>query len=393
MTGPSPAARPSGAPKLLFLVTEDWAFWRHRLPMALAAKAAGYDVAVACRVRDHGPRIEALGIRIISLPWDRRGVNPLAEARLLLRVQAVLRREMPDLVHSVALKPAVHGALAADLTGRPPVVTTVAGLGWVYISDSLKARLVRPVITWLFRWLLNRPDRRLMVQNPDDRAFFADRGVVRADRIALVPGSGVDMDLLPPAPEPDGPPLFCYVGRMLADKGLNELAEAARRLRDAGRPVRLALVGEPDPGNPASLDADTLRAWEAEGLCKWWGHRDDIADVWKQAHVAVLPSYREGLPKALLEAACVGRPGIAADAPGSRDVVADGTTGLLVPVRDSAALAEAMAALADDAPRRRAMGMAARARVEAEFSAERIGAQTVDLYRSLLGDRAPGGTG
>ncbi|WP_413204484.1 glycosyltransferase family 4 protein [Rhodospirillum sp. A1_3_36] len=370
---------------VLFLVTEDWAFWRHRRPMARAARDAGFQVSVACRVHEHRARIEAEGFRVLPLPWNRQGVNPFEELVLLAKVIALLRREKPDLLHNVAIKPAVHGSLGALVAGTPAVVTTVAGLGYIYVSDSFKARCLRAVFTPLFRILFNQRKRMLMVQNTDDRAFFVDQGIVSADRIALIPGSGVDVDLFPLAPEPEGPPLFVYVGRMLADKGLRELAGAARLLKERGVPFRLALVGEPDAGNPATLDEATLRAWQTEGLLEWWGHRDDIPALWRESHVAVLPTfYREGLPKALLEAAAAGRPCVTTDAPGCRDFVVDGETGILVPPRSVEPLAEAMAALATDAETRVRMGAAARARVIDGFSAEAIGAQTVALYRTTL---------
>jgi glycosyltransferase involved in cell wall biosynthesis len=267
----------------------------------------------------------------------------------------------------------------------------MAGMGFVYISDSPKARILRPIITALFRVLFNRRGRMLMVQNADDRAFFVDQGIVPADRVAMVRGSGVDLELFTPAPEraltPGTAPLFVYLGRMLADKGLYELAGAARILKERGVPFRLALVGEPDAGNPATLNEATLRGWEAEGLLEWWGHRDDIPALWQESHVAVLPSYREGLPKALLEAGAAGRPSITTDAPGCRELVVDGETGILVPLCSVEPLAEAMATLATEPETRARMGAAARARVVEGFSAEAIGAQTVALYRALLDGR------
>ncbi|MGB1027573.1 MAG: glycosyltransferase family 4 protein, partial [Rhodospirillaceae bacterium] len=329
------------------------------------------------------------------LPFNRRGVNPFGELRLLSRVIGLLRRERPDLIHNVAIKPAVHGGIAAWCAGAPPVATTMAGMGYVYISDDLKARLLRPLITGLFRWILDKPRRVLMVQNADDKAFFAGtaarKGILAAERVSLVRGSGVDTQSLQPLaepPQPEGSPVrFAYVGRMLTDKGLVELADAARILKAEGAPVEIVLIGEPDPGNPKSIPEERLKSWEAEGLLSWWGHRDDMAEVWGQCHGAVLPSYREGLPKALLEAGACGRASITTDAPGCRELVVDGETGLLVPVRSVEPLAEALRRLAQDPARRQAMGLAARERVVAGFSAEAIGRETVAVYRRLLADR------
>ncbi|WP_051013743.1 glycosyltransferase family 4 protein [Pararhodospirillum photometricum] len=380
---PSKAPEPPPRRRLLYLVTEDWAFWLHRRAMAQAAVAAGWDVAVACRVQHHRAAIEGLGVRVIELPWNRQGVNPLTELALLARVVRVLRRERPDLIHAAALKPVVHGALAADVAARVPVVGSVEGLGYVFINNTLKARLVRPVIETALRLFLNRPRRRLVVQNTDDQAFFRDRGLVRPERIALIPGAGVDLTTFAPTPLPEGPCVITYVGRMLIDKGLGELIQAARLLRQRGVAHRLRLVGAPDPGNPASLDEATLQAWHAEGVVEYLGQRDDIPALWATSHVAVLPSYREGLPKSLLEAAACARPAVTTDVPGCRDLVVANETGLIVPARDAEALADALATLAQDLERCRRLGLQARERVARAYSDQAVGDAVLALYGSL----------
>ncbi|MGC2854542.1 glycosyltransferase family 4 protein [Novispirillum sp. DQ9] len=377
-------------PLLLFVVTEDWAFWSHRLPMAEAAMAAGFSVAVACRVAAHRARIEARGIRVLPLRHLRReSLNPFHEARAVAELVALYRRERPALVHHVALKPVLYGALAARLAGVPAAVNALAGMGFVFTATSLKARLLRPGIVTAFRLLLNRPGDRVLVQNPDDHALFVERGLVPAGRVVLIPGSGVDTDAFVPTPEQDGPPVALCVARLLWDKGIGELVAAARLLRDRGVPLRIQVAGDPDPANPRAIPAETLAEWSAEGVVEFLGRRDDIAALTARSHIAVLPSYREGMPKALLEGAAGGRPLVTTDVPGCRALVADGVNGLLVPVRDPAALADTLARLALDPTLRRRLGAEARRQAEEIYSSRAIGAAVAGLYRSLVPTSAP----
>lgn len=372
-------------PLLLYVVTEDWAFWSHRLPMAEAAMAAGFSVAVACRVTAHRARIEARGIRVIALKHLRReSLNPLTEARAVAELAALYRRERPALVHHVAMKPVLYGALAARLAGVPAVVNALAGMGFVFTASSAKARLLRPAIIAAFRLLLNRRGDRVLVQNPDDRALFVDRGLVAAERVVLIPGSGVDTDAFVPTPEPPGPPVALCVARLLWDKGIGELVEAARLLRARGVSLRIQVAGDPDPANPRTIPPETLAAWTAEGLVEFLGRRDDIAALTAASHIAVLPSYREGMPKALLEGAAGGRPLVTTDVPGCRALVNHGVNGLLVPVRDPEALADALARLAQEDDLRRRLGAEARRQAEEIYSSRAVGAAIAALYRSLL---------
>ncbi|HEY0524988.1 MAG TPA: glycosyltransferase family 4 protein [Stellaceae bacterium] len=386
------AAQRRPRPKILFVVTEDWYFCSHRLPMARAARDLGCEVVVATRVDSHGEAIGAEGFRLVPLRrLDRRSADPLREAAAVRELYALYRRERPDLVHHVALKPVLYGALAARLAGVPSVVNALAGLGFVFASATPAARLLRPAVTSAFRFLLDRPGSRLLVQNEDDRAFFAGSGLVAAERIALVRGSGVDIARLAPTPDPAAAdagavPIAALVGRMLWDKGVGEAVEASRKLRQRGVALRLALVGRPDPANPRSIPEATLRGWQAEGVAEWWGHRDDIAEIWRHASIALLPSYREGLPKALLEAAACGRPMLATDVPGCRELVRHEANGLLVPVRDAAALADALARLAADPALRRRLGAAARRTVEGEYAETAIAGAVQALYREMLGN-------
>ncbi len=383
-------------PILLYLVTEDWYFLSHRLPMAKAAQKAGYDVHVATRVGESGAEIEALGFCLHPLSWPRGSLSPFARIAIWRDVRALFRRLSPDLVHNVALEPTIIGSFAA--LGLPMVrLNALAGLGFAFTSRMLKARATGAVLGRILKWLLNRPLTAVLVQNEDDRAALVRLGV-RADHIFLIPGSGVDTDVLKPLPEPDGSLTAAFVGRLLDDKGVRTLVAAHERISRGPRPIQLLLAGETDPANPASISADEIGRWERRPGISILGHVDDIREVWARAHIAVLPSRREGLPKSLLEAAACGRPIVATDVPGCREIARAGINALLVPPDDPAALAEALDKLAQDRPMRLRFATAGRALVEDQFSSARIGREIVALYDRLLGRKsgplpAPSGPG
>ncbi|QXP84585.1 glycosyltransferase family 4 protein [Methylococcus sp. ANG] len=371
-------------PHLLFVVTEDWFFCLHRLSLAVAAKRAGFEVSVATRVAEHGQVIESAGLRLIPLRLSRRGRNPLTEARLVADLARLYRRERPDIVHHVAMKPVIYGSLAARLTGRRAVVNALTGLGFLFTSDRLSARLLRPLVETAFRGLLNAPICRTIVENPDDLRQLTDEGVVEPGRIRLIRGSGVDLAKFSPSPEPEGPPLVVLPARMLWDKGIGEFVEAARRLRAEGVQARFALVGQRDAENPSAIAEAQLREWERSGVVEYWGFRSDMPQVLAQCHIVCLPSYREGLPVSLLEAAACTRAIVTTDVPGCREAVRHEENGLLVPRGDPAALAAALSRLIADPALRRAMGARGRTRAEEEFSLDGVVAQTLSLYREML---------
>ena len=372
--------------KLLFLVTEDWYFCSHRLPIARAARDAGFEVVVVTRVDTHGDTITQEGFRLIPLRMRRRSKNPIRELAAVLEIINIYRRERPDLVHHVALKPVLYGALAARITGMPAVVNALAGLGYVFSSGQLRARIIKRFVRAAFRALLNRQNSVVLLQNPDDRRMLIESKTILPERTALIRGSGVDIQRFSPSPElDDGSVMVTLVARMLRDKGILEFVEASKLLRQRGRQFRAVLVGTPDPANPTSISASQLEAWQAEGLIEWWGQQDDIPGVWAESHIAVLPSYREGLPKTLLEAASCGRAIIASNVPGCREIVQHEKNGLLVPVKDPKALADAICRLIENPELRRQMGHEGRKLVEKEFAETIVVKQTLGLYQSMLG--------
>ncbi|MDY0110141.1 MAG: glycosyltransferase family 4 protein [Candidatus Krumholzibacteria bacterium] len=370
--------------KLLFFVTEDWYLCSHRLPIVNAAVAAGYEVSVVTRVRDHAAPIEAAGANLIPLALSRRGRHPLRELNVIRELVRIYRRVQPDLCHHVAMKPVLYGSLAARLAGAPCVVNALGGLGYIFISQRPAARLLRQPVKVAFKLLLGGRGRRVIVQNQDDRELLRRRAGIPARSFVLIAGSGVDPASYPAAPEPAGPVRAAVVARMLWDKGIGEVVAAARLLRSQGSDVTITLAGAPDPENPATITPADIAAWQAEGVVRCLGHVQDIPALWSEHHIAILVSYREGLPRSLLEAAACGRPLIAADVPGCRDLVRDGETGLLVPPRDPQALAAAIRRLAADPDLRRALGTRARAMVEREYTVAQVVAGTLAVYRDLL---------
>ena len=375
-------------PKLLYLVTEDWYFCLHWLPVARAARDAGFDVVVATRVRQHGKQIEREGFRLIPIRLRRGSVNLFREMVSVIELIRIYQRERPDLVHHLTLKPVLYGSLAADVAGVPAVVNTLTGMGYVFTSDQWKARLLRPIVRFGFKMLLSRSRSRLILLNPDDLRMLVEAGDIDPDRGTVIRGPGVDIAHFAPTPEPEGVPIAAMVSRMLWQKGVDVLVEASRRLRQRGIPLRVVLVGELDSDSPDSIPEQQLHQWCVEGVVEWWGHRDELASVWAQAHIAVLPtSYGEGIPKALLEAAACGRPIVATDVPGCREIVREEVTGLLVPAKDPTALAGAIERLATSAELRRRLGGRGREIVVSEFSESSVVERTLEVYQSMLPDR------
>jgi glycosyltransferase involved in cell wall biosynthesis len=369
--------------KLLFLVTEDWYFCSHRLPPARAAQAAGYDIIVATRVGRHSPDISAEGFALVPIDLRRRSRNPFRELMAIAQIVKIYRCERPDIVHHVALKPVLYGSIAAVLVRGPSVVNALAGMGFLFTSASRLATVLRTVVSGLFRFLLNTGRNVLILQNPDDRAMLVNGGLVDAKRVRLIRGSGVDIARFAPTPEPNTPLVVMLPSRMLWDKGVGEFVEAARQLRKRGTTARFVLVGNGDPDNPASISETQLKTWHDSGVVETWGHRGDMPLTLAQAHIVCLPSYREGLPKVLLEAAACGRALIATDVPGCREIVRHGENGLLVTVRDATSLADAIEQLLGDSKLRQAMAQKGRDMVETEFSEARVAQQTLAVYREL----------
>lgn len=369
--------------KIILFANTDWYLYNFRRSLALGAQAAGHNVLLVSPPGPYGQKLIELGLRWTPAPMDRRSLNPLREAALLRWLFGLVRAEQADIVHGFTIKCVVYGALAARLAGLARV-NAVAGMGYVFISDELKARLLRPMVRSLMRLALGGYRARLVLQNEDDVALFINSGLAAPENIRLIPGSGVDCGRFAPSTGArSGNFTVVLASRMLWDKGVSEFIEAARVLKGEGRVIRFVLAGTPDPGNPATIPEQVLDEWHASGLVEWLGHCEDMARLFAEANVVALPSYREGLPKSLIEAAACGCALVTTDVPGCNSVVTDGVDGLIVPVRSSVGLAHAIARLQDDPPLALRLGEAARAKALREYDERIIVARTIAVYQEL----------
>lgn len=369
-------------PRIVYVVTEDWYFWSHRLDVARAARDAGFDVTIATRVTDHGERIRREGFTLVPLALVRRSRNPVQEWATAAQLVRLYRNVRPDVVHHVAMKPILYGSVAAWIVGVPVVINAFAGLGYTFTEERI--RLFRWSIKVCLKAMVKLSRSLVLVQNHDDQEQLVNEGIVSAGRTKVIAGSGIDLGVFSVQAPPAGMPIVVLPARMLWDKGVGEFVEAARHLRKQGVKARFALVGRRDDHNPAAIQQSVLAAWVEEGFVEWWGHRDDMPAVYQAASLVVLPSYREGLPKVLLEAAASGRAIVTTDVPGCRDVVRHNENGLLVPSKSWKALADAIERLIEDRHRRERMGARGRELAEKEWAVPTIIEKTLALYQSLL---------
>lgn len=371
--------------KLLFVVNIPEFFLSHRLPLAQAARAAGHEVDVATGPGAAAARIAELGFAHHVLPLNRSGMNPLSEIRLLWSLYRLFRRERPDVVHLVTIKPVLYGGLMARLAGVRGVLAAISGLGTLFIAQSRKATSVRRVVETLYRYSLGKANTRVIFQNTDDRDIFVGLGIVSQEKTILIRGSGVDLADYPMVSEPDGKPVIVTLAaRLLKDKGVREYVEAIRILAARGVEARFWLAGNTDPQNATSLTDEEVDVWQKEGIVEVLGHQTDIASLFARSNIVVLPSYREGLPKVLVEAAACARAVVTTDVPGCRDAVDRGRTGIVVPVYDAVALADAIQALVEQPKLRETMGKRARQFAEENFRIETVVEQHLAVYSALI---------
>jgi glycosyltransferase involved in cell wall biosynthesis len=368
---------------LVYVITEDWFFASHFLDRAIAAKNSGYKVSVVTRCRETAQRLNAHGLIFEDINFSRRGLNPISELATIVRLRAILRRINPDFVHNIALKPVVLGSLAARLAGVRNVVNAPVGMGYVFTSNESRARVLRPLVKKLIRYVLSRPNSKVIIENSDDYDNLVSGRFAKKESISLVKGAGVDTAKFKYTVEPEQPVKVIMVARLLRDKGIQEFIDAAEIVKQSNSSVKFLLVGDVDDGNPTSLNSKQLVELKNSESVEWLGARNDIAELLATSHIACLPSYREGLPKSLIEAAAVGRAIVATDVPGCREVVTHLMNGLLVPPRDSKALAAALLVLINDPELRSKMGRENRSKAETEFANEIIIRQTQSVYDSF----------
>ncbi|MCC2662784.1 MAG: glycosyl transferase family 1 [Geminicoccaceae bacterium] len=370
--------------RLLFVVNDTAFFVSHRLPVAVAAREAGFEIDLAALDAGGLEQVRAHGIVYHPLAVDRTGINPLRDFRLLCQLIRLIKTLRPSVVHTVTIKPVLYGGIAARLLEVPSLVSAVSGLGAVFLGGDRKTSLVRSLVRTLYRLALAHRNSCAIFQNPDDLRHMVDAGLVAGDHAVLIRGSGVDVSVFQPSPPPPGPPIVIMPARLVWYKGVSDFVEAAGLLRQAGVAIRMALVGEPPAHNRVSVPRSQLEAWVAQGVVEWWGYQPDMPRVYAGSHIVCLPSfYGEGIPRALLEAAACARPIVTTDIPGCREAVHDRENGLLVAPRAPQALADALRALAEDPGLRLAMGRRGRERAVAEFSLDRVVAATLAVYQRL----------
>lgn len=385
----------------------DWFFYSHFLDRARAALAAGYEVVVVTAITRHDDSLALEGVKIIGIPFKRRSLSPLELWRNLREVMRVLKQERPDIVHLVAIKPILIGSVACRLSGIKRVISAVVGLGFAYSSDRATAKIMRKVLSFLFRVVLDKRHSRTVFENTDDLNYFLIKGWVRKENAVLIRGAGVDTERFRPiwdkendtksvkitpigsitnAPQTDAQQMVMLLSRMLWDKGVGEFVDAARILRDSSRlnNVSFVLVGDPDDDNRGTISREQLIAWQEQGVIQWWGYREDVEHILGMATISCLPSYREGLPKSLLESLAMGLPCIATDVPGCREAVVDGVNGYLVPARDPVALAQAIERLLNAPDLLVKFAFQSRKMALKQFSREIVNAKTLHLYKELL---------
>lgn len=376
-------------PKVVLFANTDWYLYNFRMSFARTLREEGFEVILLSPDGEYGPKLRDLGFCWHAVPMNRRSLNPLRELALVMWLARFFAREKPQIVHGFTIKSAVYGSLASKLASVPARVNAVAGMGYVFTSGDLKARVLKPLVRQVMRLALNGRDSILVLQNPDDIRLFESARIVNQKAIRLIKGSGVDLTRFKmnggAAQEPGLPLRLLLAARLVWDKGIAEYVEAARLLRREHRTVRFLLAGSPDDGNPASVSAAVVESWVKEGLVEWLGQVSDMPKLFSEVDVMVLPSYREGLPKALIEAAACGLPLITTDAPGCREVVSEsGVDGISIPVRDVPALAAAIRLLDDDREMGRKLGRAAREKALINFDERIVIEKTLSVYRELV---------
>lgn len=374
--------------KLLFISNVASFFLSHRLPIALSARSRGWWIAL---VSGHevnkglalrsSTELQILGISLHPASFAAAGVNPFAELIGLFSVIHHVRAIKPDIVHTASPKGNLYGGIAARLCRVPKLVVAVSGQGFLFTGKRTgwKAVLANLYLR-LIRWVYAHPDCTVIVQNRDDWNALVQQGLAKASQLVLIPGSGVDLGQFDAAAVSVPEPIILLPARLLTDKGVLEFVQAARRLKEQAGDWRFVLVGEADGANPAAITSAQVHAWVEEGIIEWWGHRADMPAVFSQAAIVCLPSYREGMPKVLLEAAAAARPVITTDTIGCREAIVDGETGILVPVQDADALAAAIMKLIEDPALRQRMGRAGRERAEREFDIRQVVARHMAIY-------------
>jgi len=371
--------------KLIIVVNELWFFLSHRLPIALAARDAGYEVHIASRsgTSSEIKQLNQESLQFHPISFRRSSTGLWQELKTLRELHRLYKEIQPNIVHHVTIKPVLYGTLVARWVGGIQILNAISGLGYLFIAQGWKSSIRKKLLLWGYRAILNSKKVWILFQNPDDQALFTKHKIIYPEHAFKIKGSGVDLQQFAYSPIPKDRVKVILVARMLWDKGVGEFVESATLLTQQGIDVDFLLVGAVDPGNPESISAKQLEQWNKSGVVNWLGERADIAQLLTESHIAVLPSYREGLPKSLIEAAAVGRAIVTTDVPGCREVVKDGENGFLVPAKDAKELSIAIQKLINNPKLLTSMGKKSRLMAEQEFSIQQIVEQTLKLYKTL----------
>lgn len=369
--------------KVLLVANTDWYLYRFRLRLAQYLSENGFWVKLVSPPGLYVSRLTEMGFEWLEWKIDRQRIYPFSEIRSLIRLKEIYRSENPEIVHHHTIKPVLYGSYVARKTGVKATINSITGSGYVFMSRDFKARILKPFVRVFYKIAFNSKNCAVIFENPDDQADFIRQGLLKPDQTWLVRSVGVDITDFTPRPEPSGEPVVTMASRMLWDKGVGVFVEAARLLKER-LAVRMVLVGMPDPGNPASVSFEQLETWASEGIVEWLGWQEDMALVYANSNIIVLPSFFEGLPVTLIEAAACGRALIASDIPGCREVVNPGVNGLLTVPGDPVSLADAVEKMILNPDLRKAMGIASRERAVNEFSTEVVNRQTLEIYLKVL---------
>ena len=375
--------------KILYNITEDWFFCSHFLSRALAAKEMGYSIYVCAKDNKHKSIIKSHGIRFFEIPYNRKSINPIYEIYTLIRLIFIYKSIKPDIVHQIAAKPIIYGSIAAKICNLRSVINAPVGMGYVFTSNNIKAKILRPILNFLMKNLLNshhgkNRKNRVIFENNDDLNYFFNLGALNKKESLVIRGAGVKLKEINLKKRKTKSVTVALIARMIEDKGIFEFVSAVEKIKNKKIKARFLLVGDIDPLNPSSLKKETLTKWNQEGNIEWLGWVDNVDQILIETDILCLPSYREGLPKSLLEGASFGLPLVTTDTVGCRDVVTDGVNGFLVPVRDIDKLEKAIYKLINNEDLRIRMGNESLKIIKENFSEEIINAQTIDIYRELV---------
>jgi glycosyltransferase involved in cell wall biosynthesis len=372
------------AKRLIYIVSEDWVFVSHRLTLAKQAIKDGYDVTAITNISNHKDVLLSAGLKVFNINFCRSFKRPFSDVYSIYQLIKLFRLLKPGVIHNVGLKISLISSIAAFIARVPVVINAYTGLGYVFSSNDMLARVIRLLLNSPLKYLNHRASTWVVFQNEDDEALFENSNLINKERTLLIKGSGVDVNEFPFSDELPGQLKVMLASRLLWDKGVGEFIEASRQLKISYPEVTFVLVGDVDEQNPLSLTKEIIDSWVNEGFIEWWGHKQNMPEVLKLAHIVALPSYREGLPKVLLEAASIGRALVATDAPGCREIVRDGVNGFLVQAKESKCLAEAIEKLILNKELRTQMGLKSREIIETELSSEIINKQFIELYNSAI---------